>query len=123
MLKSLWKSSGLYATRIPFPPPPKAAFIITGYPILSAIIFPVLESYTSSFVPGITGTFACTIVFLAMDLLPMFRIISEEGPINLILHCSHSSANFAFSERNPTPGCMASAPVDTAALNMLSIFK
>ena len=57
-----------------------------------------------SLLPGTTGTPASIMVRLASDLLPILWIRSADGPINRILHFSHSSANLAFSDRNPKPG-------------------
>ena len=51
----------------------------------------------------------------ASDLSPMRRIISASGPMNVNPHEAQTSAKCAFSERNPYPGWMASAPVTSAA--------
>lgn len=90
---------------------------------MSASSFPLSASITGSLVPGITGIPADIIVFLASCLLPVFSMISESGPINVMLHFSHNDANLLFSERNPKPGCIASACVATVALNILSILR
>ena len=66
---------------------------------------------------------AFIIVFLASDLLPSLRMTSDSGPINVMLHCSHSSANLLFSERNPNPGWIASAPEISVALMIFCIFR
>ena len=63
------------------------------------------------------------IVFLASDLFPRLWITSDLGPIKVILHCSHSSANLLFSERKPNPGWMASAPEGSVALIMFCMFR
>ena len=104
LLKLDSKSSSPQEILIPFPPPPDDALIITGKPISFAISRPFAASYTGSFVPGTTGTPASIMVFLASDLLPIRLMISADGPINVMLHFSHSSANLAFSERKPKPG-------------------
>ena len=104
LLNSFSKSFSSYTARMPLPPPPRAAFIITGYPIEAAISFPLAASITGSLVPGMTGTPAASIVFLASCLLPVFSITSADGPINVILHLSQSSANLLFSDKNPNPG-------------------
>ena len=77
-------SSADFATRIPFPPPPEDALIMTGYPISSASLIPVSASYTGSFVPGTTGTPASIIVLRAWDLFPMLSMTSAFGPIKVI---------------------------------------
>ena len=37
-------------------------------------------------------------------ILPILLITAAEGPIKRILHFSQSSANLAFSDKNPKPG-------------------
>ena len=71
---------------------------------VSSFLFPTFASKTGSVVPGVTGTPAAIIVLRASDLFPIRFIISALGPMKAILHFSHSSANFAFSERKPNPG-------------------
>ena len=108
---------------MPFPPPPDDALIITGYPIFSATRRASSTSWTASLPPGTTGTPASIMVFLASDLFPIRLIISADGPINVMLHFSHNSANLAFSERKPKPGWIASAFMATVAVRIRSMFK
>ena len=62
-------------------------------------------------------------VALAVALSPIFEIISAEAPINFIWCSSHILENFAFSERKPYPGCIASAFVISAAAMILDILR
>ena len=98
------KSSSLLEIRIPFPPPPEEALIMTGKPISFAMASPSSAVYTGSLLPGTTGTPACIMVFLASDLFPMRLMISADGPIKVMLHCWQSFAKRAFSDKNPNPG-------------------
>ena len=50
------------------------------------------------------GIPAFAIVFFAACLFPRLAITVDGGPINVILHCSQSSAKRLFSERKPNPG-------------------
>jgi len=54
--------------------------------------------------PGIIETFALLIIFLALDLLPIFSMHSAVGPMKIILHSSHILANLLFSDKKPNPG-------------------
>ena len=91
-------------TLIPFPPPPREALIITGYPIFLASDLASSKFLISPSLPGIIGIFAFFIISRAIDLLPIIFIISLLGPINFILHSSHIPAKLAFSDKNPKPG-------------------
>ena len=122
-LKCSVKSSSLLEIRIPFPPPPEEALIMTGKPISFAMASPSSAVYTGSLLPGTTGTPACIMVFLASDLFPMRLMISAEGPIKVMLHCWQSFAKRAFSDKNPNPGWMASAFIATVAERIRSIFR
>ncbi|MBA7637644.1 hypothetical protein ES703_45290 [subsurface metagenome] len=101
---------------MPLPPPPKAAFIITGKPISLEIFSPSLICETDFLLPGMTGIPASSISFLAQTLSPIFLIISKGGPINSMPFDSHISANWGFSARNPYPGWIASQFVTRQAL-------
>ena len=98
------KSFLLNTALIPLPPPPADAFIITGNPILTAILNAFSTSSTAPPEPGIVGTFACCIVDTAVALSPIFSIISGDGPINLILCSPQIFENLAFSDKKPYPG-------------------
>ena len=86
---------------IPRPPPPAAAFKITGKPN-SAASFSASSLPERGFsVPGIVGTLQVKAISLAESLSPIMSKISDLGPINLIPAFSHSLANSAFSARKP----------------------
>ena len=74
-------------------------------------------------VPFVTGTLLAIAVALAVALSPIFIIHSGLGPINAILCISQIFPNLAFSDKNPYPGWIASAPVISAAAMILGIFK
>ncbi len=95
------KSSGSLATRMPFPPPPAAALMITGNPISRAKPNASSESSTGPGVPGTMGTPTAAIAFRADALSPITRICSAVGPMNAMFDAAHVSANSAFSARNP----------------------
>mmetsp|Transcript_7457 Transcript_7457/g.11041 ORF Transcript_7457/g.11041 Transcript_7457/m.11041 type:complete len:240 (-) Transcript_7457:22-741(-) len=103
-------SSALYATRIPFPPPPAEALIITGYPIMSASLSAVSISTSPSY-PGITETPAPFAMAFDSILSPIALIAFVGGPTNVSPSSATLSANSLFSLKNPYPGCTASAPL------------
>ena len=90
-------------TRIPRPPPPAAALISSGSPSVSAS--PV----------STTGTPASCAIRFAASLSPPDRRASGGGPTQTSPAASTASASSALSDRNPYPGCTASAPVSSAA--------
>ena len=116
-------SPSFHTTRIPLPPPPAVALIITGYPISLANFLAAVTSSNKPSPPGTTGTPALIMVSLAVILSPMLLIISGVGPINLIPWSAHICANFAFSAKKPYPGCTASALVISQAAITCGIFK
>src|ERR1700752_5509599 len=109
--------------RIPLPPPPAVAFIITGYLISLASSLPWAALSNNPSEPGTQGTPFFIIVAFALLLSPIELIISGDAPINFILFWRDISENFAFSDKKPYPGCIASALVISAAAIMLAIFK
>ncbi len=106
------------ATRMPFPPPPAAALIITGNPISRATARASSNSSISPSEPGTVGTPTSIMVRRAVALSPMARIWSAVGPTKTIPDRWQISLNSGFSARNPYPGWMASAPVISAAAMM-----
>ena len=104
VIKFSAKSSSLLDILIPFPPPPRAAFIITGKPTFLASFNASFTSLTLPSAPGITGICAFCIVALATALSPSLAIVSDLGPINFIPTSVQSLANFSFSDKNPNPG-------------------
>ena len=101
---AFFSSSSLYATRMPFPPPPADALSITGYPIWFDIFIASCIVYINPSDPGTTGTPAFFIVSFALDLFPISSIISGFGPINFKPISSHIFAKLLFSDKNPKPG-------------------
>ena len=95
------KSFSSFTILIPRPPPPKAAFIITGNPISRAIFSPSLILSTGSSVPSKTGTPTFFIATFEAILSPKSSICSGFGPIKMIPLSSHAFAKSAFSLKNP----------------------
>ncbi len=100
VVKAGFSSSMLSTKRMPLPPPPLRALINSGKPISSAAWRASCRSFTSSR-PGMVGTPARATVFLAVSLLPIWRMTSAEGPTNLMPLSSHNSANSGFSDKKP----------------------
>ena len=90
-----------HTRRIPLPPPPAVAFIITGYPISLAASLACSASLNNPSTPGTTGTPAAIMVAFAVILSPMEFIISGVGPINLIPWSVQILANLLFSAKKP----------------------
>ena len=86
---------------IPFPPPPPAAFIKTGYPISLQIDLASAKDFTPPSEPSIIGKPHFFAILFASILSPIFDIISAFGPINFIPCLLTISENFAFSDKNP----------------------
>ena len=78
--KARAKSSGSLATRIPFPPPPAAALMITGKPISRAKPRATSTSSTGPGVPGTIGTPTPAIVLRAVALSPIEPDLRGGGP-------------------------------------------
>ena len=53
----------------------------------------------------------------------MLRITSAFGPMNLMLHFSHSSENLSFSERETETGAYRVRPEANVALKIRSTFR
>ena len=85
-----------------------------------AILTASASASTGPSLPGTVVTWALRTVSLATDLSPISLIDFDLGPMNLMLHDSHCSANFAFSERKPYPGWIASTSAISAALMIRS---
>src|SRR5690606_19865215 len=100
--------------RIPLPPPPCAALIISGNPIRAASRASTSADWSSPVYPGTTGTPAAAIRSLAPALLPIRRIDAADGPMNTSPAAATASAKSAFSDRNPYPGWIACAPARRA---------
>ena len=98
------RSSGLSTTRMPRPPPPLAAFKMTGYPVASASFFPSATSAIGLELPPSTGTPAARAISRAVILFPRDSRTFTEGPTKTIPASSQAAASAGFSERNPYPG-------------------
>ncbi len=90
-----------HATRMPRPPPPADALMITGNPMSRASDTASSTSAITPSLPGTTGSPAARMVRRATALSPIWRIISGVGPMNTNPHDAHTSAKCAFSDRNP----------------------
>ena len=77
---------------MPRPPPPADALRITGKPTSRAARTAFSSSSTTPGEPGITGTPALIMAFLARLLSPMSRMAWGPGPMNLMLQASQISA-------------------------------
>ena len=110
-------------TCMPRPPPPAVALISTGKPISRAIAAAWAPSRSGPSEPGTQGTPSFCMVSLAMILSPMRAMCSGVGPMKAMPWASTISANWAFSDKKPTPGWMASAPVIAAAETIAGMFK
>ncbi len=97
-----WENCSASCTmRMPFPPPPAVALMITGKPIDSA---KACASSGSSIVPGEPGTVgtpASEASRRAVALSPIWRIWSPVGPMKTMFDALQMSANSAFSARKP----------------------
>ena len=104
------KSSRLRTTRIPLPPPPMAALMITGSPISSTKLL-TSSAFSNASLPGTTGTPESIAAFRALVLsLNVFKF-STVGPTKVIPASAHACANCGDSLKNPYPGCIASTPL------------
>ena len=103
-----WKASSSSLSsrtiRIPLPPPPLVALIISGKPASSANCLAASKLSIGPSVPGITGKSALIAVVLALTLSPNISKCSRWGPINLIFSSAQRRANCSFSLRKPYPG-------------------
>ena len=100
-LRALCNSLSWFTRRIPFPPPPATALIISGYPTVVAteeISFRVLTIKSE---PGIHGTPTDDTIFFACALLPIIFIECDFGPTKIKSFFSQAIAKSAFSERKP----------------------
>src|SRR5690606_17874231 len=73
--------------------------------------------------PGMQGTLYLRAVRFASTLSPIAAIVSDRGPMKMNPLSVTSFANLGFSERNPTPGWMASTWARLAAEIILFILR
>jgi hypothetical protein len=69
---------------------------------------------------GSTGTPTFLATSLALSFRPIVSIASGGGPTNTRPAATHARAKPAFSDRNPYPGWIASAPISAAARRIFS---
>ena len=96
-----FNSSSLLTTRIPRPPPPNAALIIKGKPILRPHLRASAGLDTAVGVAGNVGTPASSAAFFAATLSPILSSNSGRGPIKVIPASSQARAKWAFSDKKP----------------------
>ena len=89
------------ATRIPLPPPPAAALMITGNPSFWATLTPSSIDSTGPGEPGTVGTLSFCASLRAAALSPIWPICSAVGPMKVMFDARTVFANSAFSARNP----------------------
>ncbi len=94
-------SASLRAMRMPLPPPPAEALIITGYPKSRAMRMAASASGMMSRWPGTVETPAARASFFDSILSPIAAIARVSGPMNWMPARASASAKAAFSERNP----------------------
>ncbi len=73
--------------------------------------------------PGTTGRPSLIAATFASTLSPIMEICSGVGPMKVKPCSSTIEANFAFSDRKPMPGWIASAPAMLAAVRMAGILR
>ena len=108
LIASRWASSSLptsspsfSTTRMPRPPPPKLALMITGNPMRRASATTFFGSLIASSVPGTVGTFAASAIFFASVFSPKRSSSAGDGPTNVMPAASHARANSGRSLRKP----------------------
>ena len=99
--KRLPNSSSWWTSRIPLPPPPALALIITGSPIARIASSPSASVWITALLPGISGMPARRTRSRALFLSPMSFIARAEGPMKPIRQLSQTSAKWMFSARKP----------------------
>ena len=90
--------------RMPRPPPPAAALIITGKPVVSTKANAASADSTRPSLPGTVGTPALAAASRAATLSPIRRIAWAVGPTKISPAASTASANSAFSARKAIAG-------------------
>jgi hypothetical protein len=101
-------SSAARTTRIPRPPPPATALTSTGNSHAGAGSASSPSAVSAS--DGSVGTPASDIRRLAVSLTPIAAMAAGGGPTQVSPASTTARAKAAFSDRNPYPGCTASAP-------------
>jgi hypothetical protein len=86
--------------RMPLPPPPADALIITGKPISSAMRAASASSSTTPMWPGTVDTLALAANFFDSILSPIARMASAWGPMNT-MPAAAARPGTAGSDRKP----------------------
>jgi hypothetical protein len=86
---------------MPLPPPPMAAFMMTGRPFSATKSSSCLTSVIELSVPGTTGTPALIASVRAAVLSANLFMTSTVGPMNVMPSRLHASTNSGDSERKP----------------------
>ncbi len=89
------------AMRMPLPPPPAEALIITGKPISSAIFTACLSSSMTPRCPGTVETLAAAAAFLDSILSPIAAMALGFGPMKTIPASASALGKASRSERKP----------------------
>src|SRR5438094_287677 len=105
---ALASSASSRATPIPIPPPPITAFTINGNP-KSAPAATASSADDSGPALGSTGNPLFSKAFRQATLSPASSSTSGGGPTQTSPASVTASASFGDSDRNPYPGCTASA--------------
>ena len=87
--------------RMPLPPPPADALIITGNPMSAAMRAASASSSTTPRWPGTVDTLALAANRFDSILSPIARMASACGPMNTMFASASASANLGFSDRKP----------------------
>ena len=97
-------SSTVSQRRMPRPPPPAAAFRMTGKPNSMASFWAACRLWRGSVVPGVVGTPHSTAICLAESLSPIRSSTLEDGPMNLMPASSQARAKSPFSDKKAVAG-------------------
>ncbi len=111
------------ATATAFPPPPEAALTTIGSPVSRAKAATGATSAAGPLIAGSRGAPARRATRRAESLSPSKPIAAGGGPIQVSPASSTAWANAALSDRNPYPGCSASAPEFAAARSTLPVSR
>ena len=87
--------------RMPLPPPPINALIMTGRPNSSANALASCAVSSALSVPGTTGTFAAMAIFRAETLSEKESKFSTVGPTNVMPRSLHNRASSGDSDKKP----------------------
>ena len=94
-------SAALCAMRMPLPPPPAEALIMTGKPTCSAICCASFSSAMMPRWPGTVETLALAAAFFDSILSPMAAMALGLGPMNTIPAFASAVGNASRSDKKP----------------------